>query len=137
MTDQTVVVVSHDRAFLDIVCTDIIHFYKRQLHYYPGNFSDFQRIKSENDLRMQRVEESVEASRKHIKESIARMEKAAGGPKGDHKKQVSADRYHHDKFARCTVDGYDSDHDIMMIVTMIITASYLGVHFLASFKIRV
>lgn len=32
----TVLVTSHDRYFLDDVCTDIIRFHRQQLHYYPG-----------------------------------------------------------------------------------------------------
>lgn len=34
--ELTILITSHDRNFLDDVCTDIIRFYKRQLHYYPG-----------------------------------------------------------------------------------------------------
>jgi elongation factor 3 len=37
--ELTVVITSHDRAFLDAVCTDIIRFHKQQLHYYPGHKS--------------------------------------------------------------------------------------------------
>jgi ATP-binding cassette, subfamily F, member 3 len=68
--EGTVILVSHDRSLMDTVCTDIVHFYKRQLTYYPGNFSDFDRIKSEQDLHMSRVEDSIVTKRKHIEESI-------------------------------------------------------------------
>jgi ABC-type dipeptide/oligopeptide/nickel transport system ATPase subunit len=34
--DATVLVISHDRSFLDDVCTDIIDFRNQELHYYPG-----------------------------------------------------------------------------------------------------
>ncbi|RKP00808.1 hypothetical protein CXG81DRAFT_12800 [Caulochytrium protostelioides] len=39
--DLTVIVISHDSGFLDAVCTDIIHYDKRKLGYYPGNLSAF------------------------------------------------------------------------------------------------
>jgi ATP-binding cassette, subfamily F, member 3 len=35
---NTVVVVSHAREFLNVVCTDIIHFKDEKLEYYKGNF---------------------------------------------------------------------------------------------------
>jgi ATP-binding cassette subfamily F protein 3 len=34
--DSTVIVVSHDRGFLDAVCTDVVHFHQKKLTYYPG-----------------------------------------------------------------------------------------------------
>ncbi|CAH9096501.1 unnamed protein product [Cuscuta europaea] len=39
---KTLVVVSHDRDFLNTVCTDIIHLHDMKLHYYRGNFSVFE-----------------------------------------------------------------------------------------------
>ncbi|BFZ56701.1 [NU+] prion formation protein 1 [Savitreella phatthalungensis] len=37
----TSMIVSHDSGFLDAVCTDIIHYEKKKLAYYPGNLSAF------------------------------------------------------------------------------------------------
>uniref|UniRef100_A0A3Q7J7U4 ABC transporter domain-containing protein n=1 Tax=Solanum lycopersicum TaxID=4081 RepID=A0A3Q7J7U4_SOLLC len=39
---KTLVVVSHDRDFLNTVCDDIIHLYDMKLHFYRGNFDDFE-----------------------------------------------------------------------------------------------
>ncbi|VFQ94612.1 unnamed protein product [Cuscuta campestris] len=39
---KTLVVVSHDRDFLNTVCTDIIHLHEMKLHYYRGNFDSFE-----------------------------------------------------------------------------------------------
>ncbi len=36
-----VLLVSHDRAFVDRVCTDVIILQNQTLRYFPGNFSDF------------------------------------------------------------------------------------------------
>ncbi len=36
---KTLVVVSHDRDFLNTVTTDIIHLHDERLHYYRGNFA--------------------------------------------------------------------------------------------------
>ncbi|XP_018497622.1 ATP-binding cassette sub-family F member 3 [Galendromus occidentalis] len=45
--ESTLLVVSHDRQFLDEVPTDIYHFYSQRLEPYRGNYTDF--IKTMND----------------------------------------------------------------------------------------
>ncbi|KAK4055435.1 [NU+] prion formation protein 1 [Microbotryomycetes sp. JL221] len=37
----TCMIISHDSGFLDAVCTNIIHYQKKQLHYYQGNLAKF------------------------------------------------------------------------------------------------
>ncbi|XXG72140.1 hypothetical protein AAC387_Pa07g1301 [Persea americana] len=39
---KTLVVVSHDRDFLNTVCNEIIHLHDEKLHFYRGNFNDFE-----------------------------------------------------------------------------------------------
>lgn len=39
---KTLVVVSHDRDFLNTVCNEIIHLHDMKLHIYRGNFDDFE-----------------------------------------------------------------------------------------------
>ncbi|KAF3554494.1 hypothetical protein F2Q69_00015295 [Brassica cretica] len=39
---KTLVVVSHDRDFLNTVCTDIIQLHDQKLHLYRGNYDDFE-----------------------------------------------------------------------------------------------
>lgn len=46
-TDITSLIVSHDSGFLDAVCTDIYHYEGKKLKNYPGNLSDFVRVKPE------------------------------------------------------------------------------------------
>lgn len=46
-TDITSLIVSHDSGFLDAVCTDIIHYESKKLVYYPGNLSDFVKVRPE------------------------------------------------------------------------------------------
>ncbi|RZC73409.1 hypothetical protein C5167_048888 [Papaver somniferum] len=40
---NTLVVVSHDRDFLNTVCNEIIHLHDQKLQLYRGNFDDFER----------------------------------------------------------------------------------------------
>ncbi|CAN0449931.1 unnamed protein product, partial [Hapterophycus canaliculatus] len=42
--DTTVLMVSHDAAFLDAVSTDIIQFRLKQLTYFSGNYSAYTKV---------------------------------------------------------------------------------------------
>jgi ATP-binding cassette subfamily F protein 1 len=41
---KTLIVVSHDRDFLNSVTTDIIHLHDLKLHFYRGNFAQFEEM---------------------------------------------------------------------------------------------
>ena len=70
----TVLMTSHDRTFMDDVCTDIILFKNLHLHYYPGNYSDFEKTKKEKDLGLARNQELIDKQRKHVEDTIQRMQ---------------------------------------------------------------
>ncbi|NLK08551.1 MAG: ABC-F family ATP-binding cassette domain-containing protein [Firmicutes bacterium] len=57
--DQAVVVVSHDRYFLDLVCNKIWELEDGQMHQYPGNFTDFQKLRAERLVRQQKDHEAT------------------------------------------------------------------------------
>ncbi|KAI3703239.1 hypothetical protein L1987_73167 [Smallanthus sonchifolius] len=77
---KTLVVVSHDRDFLNTVCNEIIHLHDSKLHMYRGNFDDFetgyeQRRKHTNK-RFEIYDKQVKAARnqkqqKKVKEKAA------------------------------------------------------------------
>lgn len=41
---KTLIVVSHDRDFLNTITTDIIHLHDLKLHYYRGNFAQVRKL---------------------------------------------------------------------------------------------
>lgn len=45
--DITVLIVSHARDFLNVVCEEIIHFFNQKLTYYKGNFDQFEKTRNE------------------------------------------------------------------------------------------
>ena len=55
---NTVIVVSHDREFLNEVATDVIHFHKKKLAYYRGNFDSFEAVRAELLLNQHRMFEA-------------------------------------------------------------------------------
>src|SRR5690606_19513899 len=69
--ESTVLVVSHDRAFLNEVATDIIHQHSERLDYYKGgNFDAFYATNEERRKTAQREYENQLAYRKHLQSFI-------------------------------------------------------------------
>ena len=68
---STVLVVSHDRAFLNEVATDIIHQHSERLDYYKGaNFDSFYATKEERRKTAQREYEKQMGERAHLQAFI-------------------------------------------------------------------
>ncbi len=68
---STVLVVSHDRAFLNEVATDIIHQHSERLDYYRGsNFDNFYATREERQKNAVREYENQMAYRKHLQTFI-------------------------------------------------------------------
>ncbi|KIR75361.1 ATP-binding cassette subfamily F member 3 [Cryptococcus deuterogattii R265] len=69
---STLLVVSHDRAFLDAVATDIIHQHNQRLDYYKGNFSQFYATKTERAKNQRKEYETQLQYRQHLQAYIDR-----------------------------------------------------------------
>jgi len=68
---STVLVVSHDRAFLNEVATDIIHQHSERLDYYKGaNFDSFYATKEERRKTAKREYENQMVQRAHLQTFI-------------------------------------------------------------------
>jgi ATP-binding cassette, subfamily F, member 3 len=70
--DETVIVVSHDRAFLDAICTNILHVEARTSEAYRGNYSQFVPQRAERRLTREREMEKQRAYVKKEEEYIRR-----------------------------------------------------------------
>ncbi|KAG9014784.1 hypothetical protein FRB94_010631 [Tulasnella sp. JGI-2019a] len=68
----TLLVVSHDRAFLDAVATDIVLQRNERLEYFKGNFSQFYATKTEREKNMRKEYESQKQYREHLQAFIDR-----------------------------------------------------------------
>jgi ATP-binding cassette, subfamily F, member 3 len=72
---ETVIVVSHDRAFMDAICTHILHVEARTSEWYRGNYSQFvpqraeRRLSRERELEKQRA--YVKKEEEYIRRNIA------------------------------------------------------------------
>jgi ATP-binding cassette, subfamily F, member 1 len=65
---KTLIVVSHDRDFLNTVCNEIIHLHDLKLHVYRGNFDDFEsgyeQKRREMNKKYETYEKQMKAARK-------------------------------------------------------------------------
>lgn len=67
---HTIACVSHDRAFLNEICTDVIYVKDHKLHHYSGNYDDFEKARREKLKEMERTAESQEMKRAHIQKFV-------------------------------------------------------------------
>lgn len=67
---NTILVVSHDREFLDHVCTDILHLHHEKLDSYKGNYTQFIVTKEERRKHYEKEYESNLTYRQHLQEFI-------------------------------------------------------------------
>ncbi|XP_047021902.1 ATP-binding cassette sub-family F member 3 [Helicoverpa zea] len=69
----TLLVVSHDRNFLDTVPTDIMHLHTQRIDTYRGNYDQFHKTKTEKHKNQQREYEAQQQHRAHTQEFIDRF----------------------------------------------------------------
>eukprot|EP00775_Hariotina_reticulata_P013703 gene13703-13825_t len=94
---KTLIVVSHDRDFLNSVTTDIIHLHDLKLHFYRGNFAQFEEMYEQKRREVNKVFEKYEKQLKAAKSSgkntkatqdkilanAQRQQQKRGGKKGE------------------------------------------------------
>eukprot|EP00931_Biecheleriopsis_adriatica_P057153 TRINITY_DN3389_c1_g1_i1.p1 TRINITY_DN3389_c1_g1~~TRINITY_DN3389_c1_g1_i1.p1 ORF type:complete len:877 (-),score=265.03 TRINITY_DN3389_c1_g1_i1:50-2650(-) len=75
--DRIVVIVSHDRAFLDGCATDVLEIYDSKLRNFPGNYSHYlERLEEEQRLGTAAKEEADRQERQALKDIQALKKKA-------------------------------------------------------------
>lgn len=82
--DTTIVLVSHDRAFVDAVAHEIIILRDKKLERFRGNLSAYEQVRKENKQRLTKMKEAQDKQVAHMEETIAgniRAAKAAGDDK--------------------------------------------------------
>jgi len=86
--ERTLMVVSHDRSFLDAICTDIIVMEHQRLTYHVGNYSEYQRQMQEKSARQAQI---LDASERQRNKAMAFVQKQQNNKKStDPNKQRQA-----------------------------------------------
>ena len=67
---STILVVSHDRSFLDEVPTDMLHIHSQRIDTYKGNYSEYYHTMTEKLKAQQKEYESQAEYKKHVQEFI-------------------------------------------------------------------
>ena len=65
--------ISHDRDFLDSVCTRMAHIEHQQIHLYNGNYSQFERLRGEQLSQQQALYEKQQKDIRHIQSYVDRF----------------------------------------------------------------
>ncbi|KFB45099.1 AGAP012005-PA-like protein [Anopheles sinensis] len=69
----TLLVVSHDRNFLDTVPTDILYLHSQRIETFKGNYEQFDKTRTERHKAQRREYEAQLAHRNHVQEFIDRF----------------------------------------------------------------
>lgn len=77
----TLVLISHDREFLDAVVDQIWHIDKQLINVYKGNYSQFERQKAERLLQQQAMFEKQQEQIAHLEQFITRFKAKASKAK--------------------------------------------------------
>jgi ATP-binding cassette subfamily F protein 3 len=79
--DGTLLVISHDREFLDNVTTHILHLHDGTAKLYAGNYTDFERQRAEHLRQQQIAHDKEQAERAHLQKFIDRFKAKASKAK--------------------------------------------------------
>jgi ATP-binding cassette subfamily F protein 3 len=71
--EGTIVLVSHDREFLDAVCTHTLHLHQQQLTIYTGNYSQFERLRAEKLAQQTSLQASQQRYLQHLQSYVDRF----------------------------------------------------------------
>jgi ATP-binding cassette, subfamily F, member 3 len=69
----TLMLISHDREFLDGVCTHILHLHDGKAKLYVGDYTSFERQRAEQLRQQQIAFEKEQAEREHLQQFINRF----------------------------------------------------------------
>jgi len=79
--DGTLLVISHDREFLDNVTTHTLHLHEGKAKLYVGNYTDFERQRAEHLRQQQIAHQKEQAERAHLQSFIDRFKAKASKAK--------------------------------------------------------
>lgn len=74
---EALIVVSHDRAFLDALCTKIWEIEDGQIHTFTGNYSDYEQQKAEARQHHEKEYEKYVQKKKQLEEAMQQKEQKA------------------------------------------------------------
>lgn len=71
--DGTLLLISHDREFLDRVCTHVAHIERQTITLYRGNYSAFEKLRAAQLANQQALFERQQKTREHLQSYVDRF----------------------------------------------------------------
>jgi ATPase subunit of ABC transporter with duplicated ATPase domains len=105
--EKTLIVVSHDRSFLDAICTDIVVLEHHRLTYHVGNYSEYERQVRDKAARETQILDAAERQRSKAVAFIQKQQAAANKKSADPNKQRQAKMIREKKLDR--IGNYRED----------------------------
>ncbi|WP_299801539.1 ABC transporter ATP-binding protein [uncultured Shewanella sp.] len=69
----TLILISHDRDFIDGIVDEIVHVENHKLNYYKGNYTSFERVRAERMAQQQVAFERQQKERAHMQSFVDRF----------------------------------------------------------------
>ena len=119
----TLMLISHDRDFIDSVVDGIVHLHQQQLTLYSGNYADFERRRAERLAQQQSLYEQQQAEIKHIESFITRFKAKASKAKQAQSRVKALERMeriapaHVDSEFRFQFPNSDKASDPLVVIT--------------------
>lgn len=88
----TLVLISHDRDFLDNVVNMIVHIYQQKMHSYTGNYSDYERQRAEKLALQQAMYQKQQRQLAHLQQFVDRFRAKATKAKQAQSRLKAIDR---------------------------------------------
>ena len=76
-----ILIISHDRDFLDQVVQGIAHIHNQKITFYSGNFASFERQRNEQLMQQQALHDKQKVQMQHLKSFIERFKAKASKAK--------------------------------------------------------
>jgi ATP-binding cassette subfamily F protein 2 len=71
--DKILFLVSHSQDFMNNVCTHIVHFHRKKLVYYGGNYDTFVNTRTEKEEEQEKRFKAEQDQIKHMKDYVAKF----------------------------------------------------------------
>ncbi len=69
----TLILISHDRDFIDAIVDEVVHIEHQKLNYYKGNYTSFERVRAERMAQQQASYEKQQKERAHMQSFVDRF----------------------------------------------------------------
>ena len=102
--DKTVMIVSHDRGFLNKCSTATIFLHRKRLWYYGGSYDTFLKVRSEHRANQESMKKVQDRRTAHLKQFIARFGQG-------HKKMARQAQSRMKMLAKLQNEAVDVDYD--------------------------